>query len=329
MLAFEKITDKDIHIANIFESETSDKIVQQIWYTHKFSGDSEIINDDVLSLLEEEMITIQKDHNVTLEEYKRLCDDVKKTKVVNPDYPRNMKKAFLYMQELMAHKLRRELVLSRLDPHWVRYHYDTSTPNTAQHQLYCGTSGSGKTWSLVRAVKLDPNLYHYTRFTLIGTTGESDPSYQPLRDYFGARWEYINSEEITAEQCKVTYYPRNSCVCFDDCSSTVDRKRRRAVSELSDRLLTTARHRSIKLINVIHRFNGYRETSKVRNSSSTWHIFARTIPSTLVQILDKNYGYKKNKREDLLRRVQFDGRLTIIRVDFPQMLLTSKRIILL
>ena len=76
MLAFEKITDKDIHIANIYESETSDKIVQEIWYTHKFSGDSEIVNDDVLSLLEEEKITIQKDHNLTLEEYKRLCDDI-------------------------------------------------------------------------------------------------------------------------------------------------------------------------------------------------------------------------------------------------------------
>ena len=47
MLAFEKITDKDIHIANIYESETSNKIIQEVWFTHKFSGDSEIINDDV------------------------------------------------------------------------------------------------------------------------------------------------------------------------------------------------------------------------------------------------------------------------------------------
>jgi len=329
MLAFEKITDKDIHLANIYKSETSDEIVQEVWYTHKFSGDSEIVNDDVLSLLEEEKLTIQKDHNITLDEYQRLCDDVKKTKVVNPDYPRNMKKAFLYMQELVAHKLRRELVLSRMDPNWIRYNYDTSKPNTAQHQLYCGSSGSGKSWAVVRAVKLDPHVYHYTKFTLIGTTGETDPSYQPLRDYFGARFEYINSEEITAEQCTVNYYPRSSCVCLDDCSSTVDRKRRRAVAELRDRLLHTARHRSIKLVVVIHRFNGYRDTSKARNSSSTWHIFARTIPSTFIQILDKNFGWKKNKREDMLRRCQYDGRMTVFRVDHPQALITPKRIVLL
>lgn len=329
MLSFEKITEKDILIAKIYANETSNKVVQEVYFTHKFSGDSEIVNDDILSLLDEEQITIQKEHNLTLEEYTRLCDDVKKTKVVNPDYPRQMKKAFLYMQELVGQKLKRELVIPRLDSEFIRFHWDISKPNEARHALYCGASGSGKTFAAVKNVLLAPDVYHITRFTLIGTTGEADPSYEPLREYFGARWDYINSEEITAEQCTVNYYPRSSCVCLDDCSSTVDRKRRRAVAELRDRLLHTARHRSIKLVVVIHRFNGYRDTSKARNSSSTWHIFARTIPSTFIQILDKNFGWKKNKREDMLRRCQYDGRMTVFRVDHPQALITPKRIVLL
>jgi hypothetical protein len=329
MLAFEKVTDKDIHIANIYADEKSKKVVQKIWYTHKHSGDSEIVNDNLIELLAEEQLSIMKDTNITLEEYKRLCSDLKSTKPVNPDYTRSLKKAYTLMREMIGQKLRRELTLSRMDPHFIRYNYDTRKRNTAQHRLYCGTSGSGKSWALVRQTLDNPDLFHITKFTLIGTTGEGDPSYQPLKDYFGARFDYINSEEITAEQCQVAYYPRCSMICFDDTTSTVDRKRRAAVQELSDRLLTTARHRSINLTVVIHRFNSYRQTSKVRNSSSTWHLFPRTIPSTLLQILDKNFGWKKRKREDLLRRVQFDGRQTTIRVDFPQLLLTPKRIVLL
>ena len=83
MLAFEKITEKDILIAKIYESETSNKVVQEIYYTPKFEGESEIISDDILSLLEEEKVRIQKDHNLTLAEYRQICEDIKKTKTVN------------------------------------------------------------------------------------------------------------------------------------------------------------------------------------------------------------------------------------------------------
>ena len=329
MLALEKITEKDVVIAKIYKDEKSDEVVEEVWYTPKFSGDSEIVNDDVFALLREEQLTIMKDHNITLKEYTRLCDDVKKTQPVNPDYPRNMKKAFLTMQELVGHKLKRELVIPRLDSEWIRYNYDTSKPNTNNFMLYCGASGSGKTFSLVRATLLDPFLYHYSKFTLIGTTGEHDPSYEPLREYFGSRWEYINSEDITAEQCHIDYYPRNSCVCFDDTTSTVDRRRRAMVQELSDRMLTTARHRSIRVITVYHRFNSYRTTSKARNSSASIHIFPRTIPQTFLQLLEKNFGWKKNKREAMLRLAQQDGRMSVFKMTHPMALITAKRIVLL
>ena len=101
------------------------------------------------------------------------------------------------------------------------------------------------------------------------------------------------------------------------------------VQELSDRMLTTARHRSIRVITVFHRFNSYRTTSKARNSSASIHIFPRTIPHTFIQILEKNFGYKKNKREALLRLAQQDGRMSVFKMTHPQALITAKRILLL
>ncbi len=59
MLAFEKVTDKDFLIAQIYESETSDKVIQKIYFVHKFSGDSQIVNDDIVELLHEEQLVIQ------------------------------------------------------------------------------------------------------------------------------------------------------------------------------------------------------------------------------------------------------------------------------
>jgi len=328
MLAFEKITEKDFLIAQIYESETSNKVIQNIYFVHRFSGDSQIVNDDIVELLQEEQLVIQKEHNITLAEYMQLCEDLKNTKPINPDYPRNMKKAYLYMNELVGQKLKRELVIPRQDSEWLRDYYDTSEPNTAKFRLYVGSSGSGKTYALVKTVLGDKHVYHYTNFYLIGTTGEADPAYEPLRKYFGARWHFINSEDITEEQTHISFYTRSSCIVFDDTTSTVNRKRRRAVLELQDRLLTTARHRSIKLITVHHRLNSYRETSKARNSTSTWCIFPRTIPASFLQICDKNFGMKKRRREALLKRCQYDGRQVCFHMDHPQFLLTGKRIIL-
>ena len=134
---------------------------------------------------------------------------------------------------------------------------------------------------------------------------------------------------VTAAQCHIDFYQRNSAVCFDDTTSTVDRRRRAMVQELSDIMLTTARHRSIRVITVYHRFNSYRTTSKARNSSASIHIFPRTIPHTFIQILEKNFGYKKNKREALLRLAQQDGRMSVFKMTHPEALITAKRILLL
>ena len=329
MLALNKIGEHDTLLAKIYKNEKSDEVLEEIWYTPKFTGDSELYNDDIEELLEDERLTIQKDTNITAAEFRQICADVKSGKPVDPDYSRSLKKAFLQISELFSHKLKREFVISKGDKDWLRYNYDTSKPNTNNFQLYCGTSGSGKTVALVRATLLDPHKFHYSKVTLIGTTQENDPSYEPLRKYFGPKYEYINTEEITAEQCRPDYYPRNSAVIFDDTQATIDRKRKRMVQDLIDRMLTTGRHRSLKIIAVVHLFNSYRETAKLRNCCATYHIFTRTVPQTLLQILDKMYGWGKNKREAMLRMCQRDGRMTVFRMAAPQAIITSKRIVLL
>ena len=93
-------------------------------------------------------------------------------------------------------------------------------------------------------------------------------------------------------------------------------------------MLNTARHRSINIVNLIHLYHNFRATQKARNSSTTIHIFARSIPKTFISICEHTFNLPRRKRERLLELCKMDGRMTIFRQKHPMLILTPKRIVL-
>ena len=143
-----------------------------------------------------------------------------------------------------------------------------------------GASGSGKSWSVCQLLLRDPAVMHYERIYLIGTVGEDDPSYQALRDAYPEKFDFLNTSDLTADDLKIAQY-KHSCIILDDIDSEPERIIRKNVQLFRDRLLQTARHYSIRVINTAHRFNSYHETSKMRNSSKFIGIFPGVFSENL------------------------------------------------
>jgi len=85
----------------------------------------------------------------------------------------------------------------------------------------------------------------------------------------------------------------------------------------------------LRLWNSAHLFNSYRQTTKIRNSSRWLFIFSRSIPKTLLQILDQTFAWKRQRRQAMLKKCQEYGRLTVISKKYLQFLMTPKTLILL
>ena len=181
---------------------------------------------------------------------------------------------------------------------------------------------------MCQTILRDPALEHYENVFLIGAVGEDDISYEPLKQKMFERYHYMNSDDITGSDLKIRDYAK-SCVILDDIDSTADPRKRRAAQLFRDRLLQTARHFSTRVWSTCHLFNGYRETSKIRNSARWRFLFPRSIPHTLIQILEKDFNFKREAAMHMMKQCQKDSRLCVISKNFPQFLCTSKRIILL
>lgn len=328
MLAFNKSHDKDILLALVYPDAQSTKPINEIWYTHKYEGDSQIVNDDVESLLKYEQLRVMKQHNITRREYRDLLQLLKEGVEVNEEADRSMKKAYLDMRITLERKLKKEIIFDAKDKAYLRINYDTTEPKTNYIIGVFGASGSGKSYSVCQTVLRDPALVHYENVFLVGAVGEDDISYEPLKEKMFERYHYMNSDDITGSQLKIRDYAK-SCVILDDIDSTADPRKRRAAQLFRDRLLQTARHYSTRVISTSHLFNGYRETSKIRNSARWIFIFPRSIPHTLIQTLEKDFNFKREAAHHMLKMCQRDGRLTVVSKNHPQFLMTPKRIILL
>jgi hypothetical protein len=269
------------------------------------------------------------EYGLTLQEYKDLVALVLENREVDADMPRTLKRAFLEMQKTVDQKLRRELTFAQDENIFLHVAYNTDEVRKNYIVGVFGASGAGKSYSICQTILRDPAADAYPRIYLIGAVGEDDPSYDPLRDFFKEKYVYRNPMDMTPADRQMRNYERGACVILDDIDSTADPRVRKATQLFRDRLLEKARHKSLRIWSSVHLFNSYRETSKLRNSSRWLYLFPRSIPRTLLQVLDQTFGWKRQKRQLLLKKCQQDGRLCVISKQHPQFLLTSKRIILL
>jgi len=326
MLSFERVTKKDVKLAHVFPDE-SKKFVAELWYTPKFTGDSQIVNDDYMTLLRDEKMRVLNDYGLSVAEFEMLVRDLQDTKPVNPDYDRNLKKCYLDLQQTIANKLKREFTLD--DGHILKLNFDTSKPRQNNIISAFGSPGCGKSHSVCHTILTDRALFHYPKVFLIGSVGEDDPSYEPLKKKMGAKYEYHNTADLPAEMYEMSFYPRGSCIIFDDISSESDRKRKQAVLLMRERMLSICRHKSLRIWSTEHQFFNYRATAKMRNNSKYLFIFPRAIPKTFLDILEHTFSWKRNKRNAALKLVQADGRLVVFSLMYPQFFMSPKRLVLL
>ena len=328
MLSFEKQSDKDILVAKIYSDSETRKPHGEIYFVKRYKGKSLIEHDDYRAVLAADELYLKKKYTLTETEYQNLVSLASKNAELDPDTDRTLKRAYLDIKVRLQNKMRREIVFDEEDKVYLRINYDTMKPKTNMIVSVFGASGSGKSWSVCQLLLRDPAIVHYERIYLMGTVGEDDPSYQALRDAYPHKFEFINTSDLTQNDLKIAQY-KHSCIILDDIDSEPERIVRKNVQLFRDRLLQTARHYSIRVVNTAHRFNSYHETSKMRNSSKFIGIFPRSIQHTLIQILEKEYMYNAKDAMRLVRLCKRDGRLTMLRRQHPALLCTPKRIILL
>ena len=328
MLSLHKVTEEDTCLAEVFRDAEDKSAKAAIWYTPSYSGAPQIETDDIRSLLKYEQLRIMKDFGLTMREYDQLVDIVRSGHPIDPDTDRGLKRAHLHMRITVEKKLKKEVSFTEDDEIYLRILYDTHEPKTNYIVGVFGASGSGKSYSVCQLLLRDPALHTYERLVLIGSVGEDDPSYAPLKDELFTKFNFINTKDITQSDLVVRDYAHCALI-FDDIDSEANPKLRKAIQLFRDRCLQTARHFSIRIINTAHLFNSYRETAKIRNSARWLFIFPRSIPHTLVQILEKTYNFKKSAALHLTNLCKRDGRLTVIHKNAPTYLMTPKRLILL
>ena len=328
MLSLSKTTEKDVLLAHIYPNAESTTPTAPIFYTPKFQGPPALETDDVGMLLKYERTRILSEFGLTVEEYDSLVDMIRKAQEIDHDANRLIKRAFLKMRILVETKLKKEIAFELADEAYLRLNYDTREERTNYIVGVFGASGSGKSYSVCQLLLRDPAFNEYERVVLVGSVGEEDPSYEPLRDKAWERFTFLNTRDVKPEDLVVRNYAKCALV-FDDIDSEADRKVRKQIQHFRDRCLQTARHYSIRVINTAHLFNSYRETAKIRNSARYLFILPRSIPHTLIQILEKSYNYKKAHALHLTNICKRDGRLTIISKNAPSFLMTPKRLILL
>ena len=330
MLTFDRLTAKDVPLAWGYNNdEGTGKPRFTVYFTPRYSGDTAITTDDIGALLKNERLRLQSELKLDEYEFKSLVDRIKRNEPSDPAWDRTLKRAWLELNKAVDAKLRREIEFDRSENIWLKVAFDVDRDRVNSIVGVFGASGAGKSWSIQETILRFPALALVPRVHLFGSVGETDPSYDKLRHHLAERFEYKKPRDMTDDDLRAKNYERKSVIVFDDIDSISDSRVRRATQHFRDTLFEIARHRSLTLFASVHLFHSYRATAKIRNSSRFFFIFPRSVPKVLLDILDKTFSMKRQRRQALLKKVQEDGRLCVVSMKHPMFVCSAKRLILL
>ena len=85
MLAFEPQTSKDVLICQIYKNETSNVVVQDVYFSpiYKRDAESAIVTEDVMSVLRDDAFRLQREHGLSKVEYEEIVLGVKQNKPID------------------------------------------------------------------------------------------------------------------------------------------------------------------------------------------------------------------------------------------------------
>ena len=298
-----------------------DKKVFTVFYTRS-SEQSAITSDNVIQLLASEKVRIKSEFTVTDSEFVFICQQLQNGRPADTKWSRQLKKAFLALEQLVDHKLRKELEFGAMDKVWLAPAVNTDRKRTNYITSAFSSSGGGKSYAI-------QSLDDIPKVTLFGSVGGDDPSYDKLRDALRERFAWVDPREMTAEQFDYKTYAIGSALIFDDIDSISDSRVRKRMQRFRDSCFEVARHRSQLIFATAHLFHSYQATAKMRNSSRWMMLFPRSTPHVLDSILDRDYGWTRQRRQDLIRKCKADSRMTFVGRQHPAHILTEKRLMLL
>jgi hypothetical protein len=328
MLSFQKRTDKDHELAWGYSDPGFTKKVFTVWHT-KRSKESAIVSDDVLTLLRGEQIRIMSDFGLSLAEFTLLCGHASRNLEADAAWPRGIKRAYMEIIKMADAKLKRELEFGPEEDVYMVPAFNPIKPKTNYITTAWSSSGGGKTTALCGLLMRAPHLEDVPKVYVFGSVADDDPAWEPLRKRLEERFVAKDVREMKAEDFNYRNYERHAVLVFDDCNSISDKHLRRSMLAFLDTTLEVARHRSQVIMASQHLFHAYQATARMRNSSRYMALFPRNTPKVLNALLDKDYGWARQRRIDMVDKCKTDCRMTWLSKNHPSFLLTEKRLVLL
>jgi hypothetical protein len=334
MLSFHKTSDKDFPIAHGYNNkECVGSYIFTVYFVndYKKSSPPAIESDDIRSIIDNESYRIQKEFALSKHELRILVDRVAKAEPVIETSSRTIKRAYLEIQRMISQKLKTTLEFSPNEKVFLKPVFDTMPDRTNFVTFVCGSSGAGKSYSVNDLLMRNPAIQSTTvpSVHLFSSVGNSDPSYRPIRDYYGERFIYHDPRDLQSDALDKRSYRPKSVIIFDDVNSISNKKIRARIVQFRENLLEIARHQSLVIICTEHLFHARNATQRLRNSAAYFILFPRNSVKPIDDVLDTSFTMSRHERSDLIKKLKQEGRSQFLRVDTPSYIINTKRIQLL
>ena len=306
------------------------KPIFSVYYIQNYSNDSppEIISSDSKSLLINDRFRIMKEFSLSKKEFNQILDRVVADEAVIETSSRTLKRAYLEIQRIMNEKLKKCLEFATSEKVFLKPVYNTMPDRKNQIVTLFGSSGAGKSHKINDICMRNPAIRNSVApsIYLFSSVGDDDPSYKPIKNFYGERFIWIDPREVKSDTLNVKSYKPKTVLIFDDINSISDKRVRAMVVRFRNNCLEIARHNSLVIISSEHLFHNRAHTQKLRNSSAYLVLYPRNSPKPIDDVLETQMNYNRHERTDLIKKVKREGRAQFIHVDRPPYLINEKRV---
>lgn len=331
MLSFHRRDENDIAIAHAYATKDCvGKPISTVYFIADYSGQPEIESNDIKGLVANEQFRIQQEFALSRNEFREILKRVEANQPIIETSSRTLKRAYLEISRIVHEKLKKQLEFSARDKVFLKPIYDTTTNRTNQICTMFASSGAGKSYMINDILMRNPAIQTGTvpSIHLFSSVGDNDPSYAPIKAFYGERFFWIDPRDVDQGDLTVGSYTEKSVLIFDDINSISDKRIRAQVIHFRETCLEVARHRSLVIISSEHLFHNRKATQKLRNSSAYYVLYPRNSPKPIDDVLDNQFNIGRHERFDLIKKLKREGRAQFLHVDSPNYVVNTKRVML-
>jgi len=204
------------------------------------------------------------------------------------------------------------------------------------HTLICGGTNSGKTWSAVDRIlrNLKGPKKDRRNFLIFSAEYHNDRTLQPLKhERFRDNVLGVDCSETTVKDSQwdgpeqffeneimfmVNSAPPGSVILFDDAMDTPFPTQMRT---LINRMLRVGRHQGLNIMVILHSLRSATWSSQAHQSAKYLYLFPRSSKGKIISYLNRDLGIPLAKARDHVRAFSQSGRVMVVRLHAPELLL--------